>query len=443
MKKETIYFQAKRHFVILLSVVVVIGYSVDLIVLRNVPYAFLANALSIGIVILAVLLTYLFILSVKLSFAIVLYGLLLNIFITFILNSKISGPVEAETMRSLLIICMLIPVGGFVIEKKHTLIIGGILLCHYLTVIIVTRNIYLLENFYLIAILIIGYTSGIYYLLYLWEKVIIKQKVLIDELEKRNNELGRANGLLSEQNSYIESQKEELNSTIESRDKLFSVISHDIKNPLFAIISFCDLIKDKIRNAEFDRVNMYSEMIQISANNLYRLVLNLLDWTRFQGGKLQSFKQFVDAEPNINDTVKLFDNSFKQKDIEFSKTIQKGTKIFADINMFNTIIRNLISNAIKYSPSGGKINIESKIENENYYFIISDTGVGMIPEEIDFILNKTRNISTLGTKGESGTGLGLALCKEFIGLHNGKLSIKSAVGVGSEFIVCLPVNSAE
>jgi signal transduction histidine kinase len=443
MKKEATYFQAKRHFVILLSIVVFIGYIVDLIVLENKPYAFLANLLSIGIVILTVVLTYFFIINVKLSFAIVLYSLLLNIFVSFFINAEISGPVEAETLRSLLFICMLIPVAGFVIEKKHALIIGGILLSLYLIVIIVSPNKYLLENFYLISVSLIGYTMGMYYLLYLWEKFVIEQKVLIDELEERNNELGRANSLLSEQNSFIESQKEELNSTIESRDKLLTVISHDIKNPLFAIISFCDLIKDKISHAEFERVNLYSEMIQISANNLYRLVLNLLDWTRFQGGKLQSYKQVIDAEQNIIETIKLFDNSFKQKDIELNKTIQAGTKIFADINMFNTIIRNLISNAIKYCPSGGKININSKIENDNYYFIISDTGGGMRPEEIDSILNKTTNISTVGTEGESGTGLGLVLCKEFISLHNGELSINSAVGVGSEFIVCLPVQSSD
>jgi signal transduction histidine kinase len=338
---------------------------------------------------------------------------------------------------------MLIPVGGFVIEKKHVLIIGGILLFEYLTVIVVSQNEYLLDNFYLIAIGITGYSSGMFYLLYLWEKVIMSQKDLIDQLEERNNELGKTNSQLSEQNSFIEAQKEELNHTVESRDKLFSVISHDIKNPLFAIVSYCDLIKEKISHAEFDRVNLYSEMIQISANNLYRLVLNLLDWTRFQGGKLQSYKQVIDAEFNINETVRLFDNSFKQKDIEFTKTLQTGTKIFADINMFNTIVRNLISNAIKYCPSGGKINIESRTENDNFFFIISDTGEGMRPEEIDSILNKTSNISTVGTKGESGTGLGLALCKEFIGLHNGELSINSAVGVGSEFVVYLPVNAIE
>jgi len=365
--------------------------------------------------------------------------LILNIVLSSLFDLGISKLMDAEFLRSALIIGMLLPIAGFVIEKKHSLYIGSLLLLFYISVIIINHSNYLVQNLYLLLTIIIGYTIGMYYLLYLLEEGSSNQKKLIAELEEKNNELVRTNSLLSELNTYVEIQKEDLKSIVEAREKLLTIISHDIKNPLSAIISFSDLIKSKLNPNENESVLLYINMIQQSANNLFNLIITLLDWTRLKGGKLIVKKGLFNTGDKIREATALFEQSINSKNIEARLVNTDNIEIVADRHMFSAIIRNLLSNAIKFTPSGGRITLESKIDDNNYYLIISDSGVGMNQEDINFVLNSNLNITSEGTLGESGTGLGLELCKEFIQLHNGALSIKSKIGVGSEFKVRFPI----
>ncbi|MHC1704802.1 MAG: sensor histidine kinase [Tenuifilaceae bacterium] len=433
------YFQVKRHILIILSVLVVVGYIIDLLTIMSDTKTFWTNIISIVIVFISVILTYFSILSIRKAFLIIIYSLILNIILSSLFDLGVSVFMDAEFLRSALIIGMLLPIAGFVIEKKHSLYIGSLLLLFYICVIIINHSNYLVQNLYLLLTIIIGYTIGMYYLLYLLEEGSSNQKKLIAELEEKNNELVRTNSLLSELNTYVEIQKEDLKSIVEAREKLLTIISHDIKNPLSAIISFSDLIKSKLNPNENESVLLYINMIQQSANNLFNLIITLLDWTRLKGGKLIVKKGLFDTGERIREAIALFEQSINSKNIEVRIVNIDNIGIVADRHMFSAIIRNLLSNAIKFTPSGGRITLESRIDDNSYCLIISDSGVGMEQENIDLVLNSNKNITSEGTLGESGTGLGLELCKEFIQLHNGELSIISKIGVGSEFKVRFPI----
>lgn len=437
-KTDRIWFQAKKHFVMILAIFVTLGYLADLSFTPEKRISSFLNLFCVAIILLLILLTYISRLSSRQSFAVIVYTLVVNIMISFFLNYTQNDPLEADTLRSCLIISMILPIAGFVIEKKHAIYIGLTLLAYIISVIIYTHSKFLMENLFMLFIMISGYTFGIYYLLLLFEQLSENQLNLISELELKNNELESVNTILSEKTRLIKEQKEELKLTNDSKESIYSIISHDIKNPLFSIINFCNLIDTKIKKNLFEKVSEYNTMIHVSANNLYRLVLNLLDWSRMQGGHIQMNKTRFETGPQINETVNLYRHSAKMKDIGLFINIPENLTIQADINMFNTIVRNLLSNAIKFTPDGGTVSVDARLIDDLFFLSVKDSGAGLSREEIDAIITNPLSFSNPGTNNEYGTGLGLVLCKEFIHLHKGEFSINSVTGNGSTFTLSIP-----
>jgi len=230
---------------------------------------------------------------------------------------------------------------------------------------------------------------------------------------------------------------------IESREKLFSIISHDIKNPLSAIIGFSELIESKIEKKDLVKALEFSKVIHHSSTNLHRLLLNLMEWTKMQSGKLAVMPEWIDVNALINESMDISNTSLLQKQIALETKLGPELIIFADKNMITTIIRNLYANAIKFTNKGGCISIESKIENLQFSFSVADTGMGMEANVIDRIMNSKESIATNGTEGEKGTGFGLILCKEFIQLHKGKLLVTSEINKGTVFTCYIPVEYVE
>lgn len=428
----------KMRMLYILSSIVIVGFVIDIIILYNNTLNLWENSISIVLILLSLILTYFKVLAVRQTLIIVVYSLILNIFSSYFLDLSDLQNQNNLIFRSILIVGMLLPIAGFVIDKKHSIIVGLLFFLFFIAIYFNTENNFIIENILFVESILFFYTTGIYYLLHIVDTMEATQEKLMIELEEKNLELNRTNNLLIEQNIYIETRKEEQKNLVESRDKLFSIISHDIKNPLFAIISFCDLTRDRLKSNEYEKVDFYLKMIQLSSTNLYRLIVNLLDWTRLQNGKLKIFPESLDVNSCLDNTIRLFENSVTQKEISLKINRQDEIRIPADKNMFSTIFRNLLSNAIKYTPRGGSVTVDSRLDNGKYFLVVSDNGVGMKSEDIEKLFKNTINQTTAGTDGESGTGLGLHLCKEFINLHNGSISIQSEIGVGSAFIVCLP-----
>ena len=203
---------------------------------------------------------------------------------------------------------------------------------------------------------------------------------------------------------------------------------------------FAELLQQKIRNKDLDKAGEYASIIYNSSYRAIDLLNNLTEWTRLQTGKKEFFPSEIDVDQVINGVVELLNASALKKSITLSTNLATGCKIFADKEMISSVLRNLISNAIKFTHPKGKVSVNASCKDNEVRVEVKDSGVGIKPEVMAGLFRIGRNISTPGTQNEEGTGLGLILCMEFISRHNGRLWAESVTGKGSRFIFTLPVN---
>lgn len=227
----------------------------------------------------------------------------------------------------------------------------------------------------------------------------------------------------------------ELNAT---KDKFFSIISHDLKNPFNAIIGFSNILAEQIQEKNFDNIVEYAGIIQNSSQRTMDLLMNLLEWSRSQSGKIEFSPKPIEIDTLIDEVVTLLNDSAKQKSITISRNTIQNILVYADKPMIGTILRNLISNAVKFTNPGGEIVISTEQKPDELMVIVSDNGVGMKKGVIEKLFRIDENHSTEGTQHEKGTGLGLILCKEFIEKHGGKIWAESEVSKGSKFYFTIP-----
>jgi signal transduction histidine kinase len=232
-----------------------------------------------------------------------------------------------------------------------------------------------------------------------------------------------------------EARLRELNAT---KDKFFSIISHDLKNPFNSILGLSNLLVEQIQEKNYEGIEEYAEIIQKSSIRVFDLLVNLLEWSRFQTGRMEFSPEYVEMVSLINEVTELFDDSVRLKSITIFKELPRNMLIFADKAMISTILRNLISNAIKFTHPQGQITISAESKKDKVEIAISDNGVGIKNENVEKLFRIAENQTTLGTKNERGTGLGLILCKEFIEKHGGKIWVESEAGKGSKFYFTIP-----
>ncbi len=232
-----------------------------------------------------------------------------------------------------------------------------------------------------------------------------------------------------------EARLQELNAT---KDKFFSIIAHDLKSPFNSVIGFSDLLTKKIEEKDFEGVEKYAGIIQNSSQQAMDLLMNLLEWSRSQTGRMVFTPEHVDLVDLMNQSTELFIGAAEQKSISIATEAPSVLRAFADKTMMSTILRNLISNAIKFTHPGGRIVISAQQLPDELIIGVSDNGVGITKDTIDHLFQIDQSHSTLGTNNEKGTGLGLILCKEFIEKHGGRIWVESKVGKGSNFQFSIP-----
>ncbi|MCX6154846.1 MAG: PAS domain-containing sensor histidine kinase [Candidatus Kapabacteria bacterium] len=237
--------------------------------------------------------------------------------------------------------------------------------------------------------------------------------------------------------------QEALEKTNSEKDNFFSIIAHDLKNPLGNFRNVTELLSDSYADfSEKDRIEFIG-LMNDSAKNIYALLENLLEWSRSQRGQIPFQPLLFNLKMMSIDIFKLMKPSADAKNIELINHIPVNYEINADLNMINTVIRNLISNAIKFTPNGGMIELGLKNINDNKIMTeeciyIRDNGLGMNKEMCNKLFRIDTNVTTPGTNAEKGTGLGLILCKEFIEKHGGKIWVESEEGKGSTFYFTIP-----
>ncbi len=247
------------------------------------------------------------------------------------------------------------------------------------------------------------------------------------ELEEKNKQIELQNKAILEQTHHLE----EINKV---KDRLFSIVSHDLKDSISSIKGFLDLLKeDSISKEEFNE--LIPELSE-NANNASLLLFNLLNWSKSQMQNLEPRPELINIQEIFHSKVKLIEQKLEQKRVMLIDETQRDF-VYADKSMMEIVIQNLLTNAVKFSRNGDIITISNKDYNGKSLLTIEDTGVGISKENIGKLF-KNNTFTTIGTKNEKGTGLGLTICKELVELNNGRIWVESTVNVGSKFFVELP-----
>ncbi|WP_372795179.1 PAS domain S-box protein, partial [Lutibacter sp.] len=223
------------------------------------------------------------------------------------------------------------------------------------------------------------------------------------------------------------------------KDRFISILAHDLKSPFNSILGFLDILKENIRTYEIEKTEKFLNIIYTSAKNTFNLLEDILIWARTNSGKLPFEQQKLKLSDCYEDVIKNLELTAKNKNCSINYFSEEEILVFADSNMLDTILRNLISNAIKFTNENGEISVYAEQDNSTAKITVSDNGVGISPDILSKLFDITEKISTEGTVGEKGTGLGLLLCKEFIEKHGGKIWVESELGKGSAFKFTLPL----
>lgn len=278
--------------------------------------------------------------------------------------------------------------------------------------------------------------------------VIIRQRFLLIENQKKmlqikvaeaSKTLLEQNDALVDQKREIEQQKVDLQQLNSTKDKFFSILAHDIKGPLNSLTAFLNIMTNHLDEMSQEDIRFMSSNLNKSVKNLYSLLENVLSWSRSQMGVLEYKYEAIDLYEIIEQNVQLLAISAQNKGIHLVNKAQKGLIAWADSNSIHTVLRNLISNAIKFTSTDGNVSIISQATDSKIVVAVRDTGVGMSKEVMEKIFQIDSRYTTKGTANEVGTGLGLVLVKEFIEKNHGTLRVESEEGKGSTFIFTLPL----
>ncbi|MCK9413512.1 MAG: HAMP domain-containing histidine kinase [Prolixibacteraceae bacterium] len=278
----------------------------------------------------------------------------------------------------------------------------------------------------------------------------------------RTAEIDRKNAELNIQNEKIKSQRDEIRAQLEinvlkseeiegknneltelnaTKDKFFSIIAHDLRSPFSSFLGLTQIMAEELPILSMPEIQEIAVSMRNSASNLFSLLENLLSWAKLQQGSIPFNPEIVQIRTIAGPIMAMMEESAKNKGIELVDHIPDNAAVFADINMLQTIFRNLVSNALKFTSKGGQIRVSAKpISNNMVEISVEDKGIGMNKEMTDNLFRLEINTSRLGTNGETSTGLGLILCKEFIEVQGGALRVESEIGKGSIFCFTLPAN---
>lgn len=261
---------------------------------------------------------------------------------------------------------------------------------------------------------------------------LLKEITYAKELTEVN--LQQKNLLVEE----LETTKEQLIVSLNEKDKFFSIIAHDLRSPFSGFLGFTQIMAEDIQDLSVNEIQDISEKMQDSAKTLYQLLENLLEWARMKRGSISFNPENISIAAIVQTNISVIKLRANYKDVEIIASIPSQLYAYADLNLLNGVIRNLLSNALKFTPIGGNINIGTIDATDSTIIYIKDSGIGMSESTIGKLFKIDEKISRPGTEGESSTGLGLLLCKEYIDKHNGKIWAESEVNNGSTFFVSLP-----
>jgi signal transduction histidine kinase len=271
---------------------------------------------------------------------------------------------------------------------------------------------------------------------------VIVIAIIISRNSRKKSQL---NHLLSERNEEISWQKDELvtmnqqmEELIATKDKFFSIIAHDLKNPLGAFRDVTKYLNDQGDSISEEERNEFLLIMKNSSDNIFMLLNNLLTWARSQQGKISFIPEFADLKQIADINISLLQPAADKKKITLTSTIGNEINVHIDQNMITTVLRNLITNSIKFTREGGSVEVSAQDREDFVEVHVKDTGIGMDEKTASKLFRIDQTQSSPGTNNEEGTGLGLIICKEFIDKHKGEIKATSVIDQGSDFVFTIP-----
>jgi signal transduction histidine kinase len=248
---------------------------------------------------------------------------------------------------------------------------------------------------------------------------------------------------LETKNVLLEEQVKQLKELNASKDKFISMISHDLQSPFSSLRGLIQFTAENIGDYNKNELENIMDLLGNSTDNLYALIENLLTWSRIQRGVMEHCPQRMDIREFVAQNIDLFSPNAESKQITLKNLIKQSTPVYADFNMVNAVLRNLISNAIKFTHPGGSVEVSARNDGRYVEVSVSDTGIGIDKQHLPKLFRIDVRYKRLGTAREKGTGLGLILCKEFVEKHGGEIWIESEAGQGSTVKFTLPRNPVD
>jgi signal transduction histidine kinase len=394
---------------------------------------------SISFIIIIFLLLLSHSMSLETKYGITLYAILIYcLYYTSInLNNK---TLTDNILRNTAISIILIPITGLLIPKIHILIFNGLLTAYYLFTALMLKIGLIYDNLPTLVLFNLLFAAYSYFSINILKSNFLKHarisnKVTMENLElsQQANTLSEINKLLSLQTSEIRIQQKELQKLNSTKDKFLSLFAHDLKTPINSIIGFTELLELKYDSLSDSKKLKYIQVINSSAQTTYNLLENLLEWSMSQSNNIAYNPQDLDLNNIVDEVFNLLNPVAERKEIRLIKNNINNLHIKADKYMLTTVIRNLVTNAIKYSKAHSSIIISATQDQSKASISIKDKGVGMTESQVKSLFRIESTKSTIGTRGEKGTGLGLLICHDFIQKHNSKMKVSSSPNEGTTF----------
>ena len=260
-----------------------------------------------------------------------------------------------------------------------------------------------------------------------------KEAELYRNIVRENMERKRAEEKLKQVNHELK----ELNVT---KDKFFNIVAHDLKNPFTALIGSSELLFENIHQMDTEKIIKLSQVLNDSAKSGYAILQNLLDWSRSQTGLMKINIEKINLKNLIEENITNHLLISTNKDINLRSDIKDDIFVFTDRNMINIVLRNLLGNAVKFTPRFGKVNVSTILDGNAVSILVKDTGIGISNDNINKLFRIDTDYKRPGTANEQGTGLGLKLSKEFVEKLGGKIWVESELGKGCDFKFTLPLD---
>lgn len=298
---------------------------------------------------------------------------------------------------------------------------------------------YFYNQWWFLPLLLVLFIAGLVPASRLRYRYMVRNQQKMENLiDRQTSQIQKEKNALERKNKIIEQQSEKLRELNETKDKFFSIIAHDLRNPFQAILGFTEILAEGAKELENEDIKSHVEQIDIASQRVFSLLENLLKWSSLQTGSMKPNQSIHNIENIVFRVKRLLEHQAMQKNIKIHTDVPSHLTGFVDSNMLQIILQNLVSNAIKFSDENGKVDLIVRESEEKIRISVIDKGIGIPEELLKNLMKLDTNSSRLGTSDEKGSGLGLIISKEMTEIQNGSLTVESTVGEGTTFTVLFP-----